>query len=275
MHAPFDESPYGIAKRLAIVGAWLEDLARKASRTLEILDVGCGTGEQLTVPLAARGYRVLGVDFHEPTIVRARTLHSLPGLAFEVGDIHSVHQSGRRFDVVICSEVLEHVRDPLAFVTAGRALLAPGGALIVTTPNGYGAYEWLAGLERLLRRTGVHGALRAAFWSTRRAAAALRGRKGPSRPLENLTSPTDTGFLNIDSGHVQFFTVARLEGLFRDAGLEIVERRARTLLCGPYIDAVFALLPDRARWYRWNNAAADRLPFAAAADWMFLLRPTR
>ena len=92
----------------------------------------------------------------------------------------------------------------------------------------------------------------------------------PPRPLHGITED-EVGFLNIDSGHVQFFGARRLERLFSGAGFRILERRARTLLCGPYIDVVFALMPARDRWYQWNNLGADRLPFVWAADWMFLL----
>lgn len=95
----------------------------------------------------------------------------------------------------------------------------------------------------------------------------------PSRPLERLTEAGDAGFLNTDSGHVQFFTLRRLERLFQESGYEIEDRRARTLLCGPYVDAIFALLPNRARAYAWNNRVADRLPVQLAADWMLLARP--
>ena len=44
------------------------------------------------------------------------------------------------------------------------------------------------------------------------------------------------GYLNFDSKHVQFFRLQRLEGLFREAGFAIEDRRGRILLCGPYAD---------------------------------------
>jgi len=274
MTVPFAETSYGIGKRLVVIASWVESIARqRANGVLDILDVGCGTGEHLTAPLAARGYRVVGVDVHAASIEAARSRRVIPGLSFELGDVADVRGTGRQFDVVICSEVLEHVDDPREFLTAVRPLVRSSGALILTTPNGYGSYEWLSSAERCFRRLGLHQLLRWIFWNGRSAARRMRRLPVPSRPLEALTSASDAGFLNVESGHVQFFSAGRLEALFEQAGFHVLSRRARTFLCGPYVDALFSILPRRSRWYGWNNAVADRLPFGCAADWMFLLRP--
>jgi hypothetical protein len=79
------------------------------------------------------------------------------------------------------------------------------------------------------------------------------------------------GYLNLDSGHIQFFRRRKLEQLFHGAGFVVVDRRARTLLCGPYLDQLLARLPFRSLLYRFNGRLADSLPFSWAADWMFLL----
>jgi 2-polyprenyl-3-methyl-5-hydroxy-6-metoxy-1,4-benzoquinol methylase len=272
---PFPETSYGVVKRLETLERWIGQTAQRLGRpTLSILDYGCGTGDQLTAPLAMAGHDVVGADVHAPSIAQARERYALANLTFELADVDALRASRRTFDVIVCSEVLEHVDDPKTFLAALGSMLRSDGALIVTTPNGYGSFEWLSSLERGLRRWGVHGSLRAGFWGARTAARKLRGLPATSRPLENITE-TEVGFLNIDSGHVQFFSVGRLESIFSSAGFTVADRRARTFLCGPYVDVLLAMLPGRRRWYAWNNAVADRLPFAAAADWMFLLTPKR
>lgn len=272
---PFPETPYGVVKRLETIGRWIDQTARRLERpALTILDYGCGTGDQLTAPLARKGHLIVGADLHAPSIAQARERYAMPNLTFELADLDALRASGRTFDVIICSEVLEHVADPRAFLAALRSMLRDDGALVLTTPNGYGSFEWLSSLERGLRRSGVHAMLRSSFWIARTAMRRLRGLPPSTRPLENITE-TEVGFLNIDSGHVQFFSVGRLESLFSGAGFAVADRRARTLLCGPYVDVLLAMMPKRERWYAWNGAAADRLPFAIAADWMFLLTPKR
>lgn len=272
---PLRETPYGAAKRLHVIEQWLGQIAARLGRTtLSILDYGCGTGDQLTAPLARAGHRVVGVDMHAPSVAEASRRHQLPSLSFVHGDIAAVAASTDRFDVVICSEVLEHVTDPVDLLSQLRRLIRPDGALIITTPNGYGSFELLCSAERALRRVGVHQALRSLVWTLRKGVRRLRGLPPPLRPLDQLTAADEVGFLNFDSGHVQFFTTGALEKLFARAGFQIVGRRARTLLCGPYIDALFAICPWRERLFDWNNRAADLLPMAWAADWMFLLRST-
>jgi SAM-dependent methyltransferase len=272
---PFAETSYGVVKRLDVVKAWVADASRNLGKSrLTILDYGCGTGDQLTAPLAAAGHDVLGLDMHEPTVVEARRRHQhITSLTFACRDIADLLTDTGRFDVVICSEVLEHIDDPGEFLGQLRALTRDDGALIITTPNGWGSFELLTSAERWLKAAGVHQVLRSLVWTARRVSAGVRGAPVPGRPLEHLTSVSQVGFLNYASGHVQFFRLSRLQRLFTDAGFAIVDRRARTLLCGPYIDAMFALCPGRETLYRVNNAAADKLPFAAAADWMFMLRP--
>jgi 2-polyprenyl-3-methyl-5-hydroxy-6-metoxy-1,4-benzoquinol methylase len=266
------ENSYGIAKRLAVIRGWVGDLSARMNKPrLDILDFGCGTGDHLTMPLASLGHSVLGVDLHADSIADATRRHDLPSLRFRVADLDTLLSESLVFDVVLCSEVLEHVDDPGGFLAKLRALTANDGAVMVTTPNGYGAYEILCTSARVMKRIGAHELLRQGVWTFRRWSAAVRGAPRPSRPLDNVSADEDRGFLNVDSGHVQFFSMRRLEVLFKDAGLRIVQRRSRTLLCGPYADAVFALCPWRGQLFRWNNRAADILPFAVAADWMFLL----
>ena len=267
------ENSYGVAKRFHVVESWVRDVASRLGKSrLDILDYGCGTGDHLTAPLAALGHTVLGVDLHRESIAAAEQRFGIASLKFRTGDLDILLGEQCSYDVVICSEVLEHVDDPEGFLAKLRALTRADGAVIITTPNGYGSFEILCTSARWMKRLGLHQALRSGLLKYRQASAWLRAAPSPSRPLDHLATNDDRGFLNVDSGHVQFFSVARLEGLFQRAGLRIVARRARTLLCGPYVDAMLALCPWRSALFRWNNRAADVLPFRVAADWMFLLR---
>ena len=77
---------------------------------------------------------------------------------------------------------------------------------------------------------------------------------------EGRVAVPSAGFLNMDSTHVQFFRVRRLEMMFLQCGFTVLERRARTLLCGPYVDLLFRLAPFAQALCRANNRLADALP---------------
>jgi SAM-dependent methyltransferase len=249
----FRENSYGIVKRLRIIRAWLNRIP--SSRSLRILDYGCGTGDYVTGPLAHDGHDLLGIDVHGESIRVARDRHRLPNLAFRQATVSDLIRDRLQFDAIICSEVLEHLDDPQGFLVSLKSLMAPEALLLITTPNGYGSYELLCRLERLMKRTGIHQMFQA-----------LLG-KGP-RPGNDSER---AGFLNSDSIHIQFFGLRRLENIFSDSGLRILDRRGRTLLCGPYVDLLFDAIPLNAL-LTVNAQAADMLPVICSADWMFLLQ---
>jgi glycosyltransferase involved in cell wall biosynthesis/2-polyprenyl-3-methyl-5-hydroxy-6-metoxy-1,4-benzoquinol methylase len=264
---PFPETQYGIVKRMQVIEAWVDQTKERIGRSrLSILDYGCGTGDHITFPLARAAHEVLGIDIHEPSILEARRRYALPNLTFRTADAQSLLSDGLSFDVIVCSEVLEHLDDPSGLLGIFRRLLRPGGALIITTPNGYGSFELLRRVQRALTRIGVHQRLRWVFKKSLQLARWGRQNKTPHLELP-------PGFLNQDSVHVQFFRLRSLEELFFESGFRVVARRARTFLCGPYVDSLFHLSPGRQVLLRVNNRLADRLPFSWAADWMFLLEP--
>jgi 2-polyprenyl-6-hydroxyphenyl methylase/3-demethylubiquinone-9 3-methyltransferase len=100
------------------------------------LDVGCGAG-LLAEPLARLGATVTGIDAAPEVIAVAREHAAGQGLQidYRVGD---VQQLAGTFDLVTSMEVIEHVANPGAFLKALAARLAPGGLLILSTPNATG-----------------------------------------------------------------------------------------------------------------------------------------
>lgn len=121
--------------RSAIDAHWRGDsrgLKPLAGKTA--LDVGCGAG-LLCEPLARLGASVTGVDAAEENIAAARLHAEGSGLAIAYchGDVARLGLTG--FDLVTSLEVLEHVADKGAFVAALAGALAPGGLMILSTPN--------------------------------------------------------------------------------------------------------------------------------------------
>ena len=97
------------------------------------LDVGCGAG-LLAEPLARLGASVTGIDASPEVIEVARQHAARQGLAidYRAGDVQALEGE---FDLMTAMEVIEHVADPAAFVKALARRLAPGGLLVMSTPN--------------------------------------------------------------------------------------------------------------------------------------------
>jgi 2-polyprenyl-6-hydroxyphenyl methylase / 3-demethylubiquinone-9 3-methyltransferase len=97
------------------------------------LDVGCGAG-LLAEPLARLGASVTGLDAAPELIAAAREHAAGQGLDIDYRAGELVELEGQ-FDMVTCMEVIEHVANPAAFVKSLATRLAPGGLLILSTPN--------------------------------------------------------------------------------------------------------------------------------------------
>ncbi|HRM76185.1 MAG TPA: bifunctional 2-polyprenyl-6-hydroxyphenol methylase/3-demethylubiquinol 3-O-methyltransferase UbiG, partial [Paracoccus sp. (in: a-proteobacteria)] len=103
---------------------------------LSILDIGCGGG-LMSEPMARLGASVTGADAATGNIAIA-TLHAKEqGLAidYRATTAEALLAEGRRFDVVMALEIVEHVADPAEFIATCRDLVTPGGMLIASTLN--------------------------------------------------------------------------------------------------------------------------------------------
>jgi 2-polyprenyl-6-hydroxyphenyl methylase/3-demethylubiquinone-9 3-methyltransferase len=97
------------------------------------LDVGCGAG-LLAEPLARLGATVTAVDA-APELIAVATDHAAgQGLAIDYRAV-GVESVDGKFDLVTSMEVIEHVADPQSFIDDLAARLAPGGLMILSTPN--------------------------------------------------------------------------------------------------------------------------------------------
>ena len=103
---------------------------------LRILDIGCGGG-LLSEPMARLGAEVVGADAAAGNIPVARLHAAQSGLDIDYRHTtaEALAGAGERFDVVLAMEIVEHVADPLAFLSACRALTRPGGMVICSTLN--------------------------------------------------------------------------------------------------------------------------------------------
>lgn len=241
------ENCYGMRKRIA----FLEEVVRRL-KPRTVLDIGCGTGAQVTFPLAMTFPEItfIGADSDAASLKHAEHHHTRANLSFvsikEIGDLQGL-------DLIIASEVVEHVPDPEVFLSWLRGKLAANGSLVVTVPNGYGPFEFLSLTQCVLYLTGAETLIRDAkrVLLGRRAAASV---------------PSDTLAV---SPHINFFSYRSLMRLLATQGFRLEEYRGRTFLCGFGVDQVMR----HPRLLRWNADIADSLPPSLVSGWMFLLRP--
>jgi SAM-dependent methyltransferase len=101
-----------------------------------VIDMACGEGYGSEV-LARGADRVVGVDANPEAHEHARLRYTRQNLSFERGMVENYGGEGGdgRYDAVVFLQTIEHVQDPVAVLRHFRSLLAPGGALYVSTPN--------------------------------------------------------------------------------------------------------------------------------------------
>ena len=103
---------------------------------LKIIDVGCGGG-LICVPMSELGARVTGLDANKNNIKAATSYAKRNKLNIEyINDtIEEYTKSPKKYDIVLCLEVIEHVANQKEFVNNISKLVAPGGILIFSSIN--------------------------------------------------------------------------------------------------------------------------------------------
>ena len=113
------------------------DLSENAPfKGLKVLDIGCGGG-LLSEPMARLGADVVGADAAARNIPVAQLHAEQSGLKIDYRHTtaEAIVATGERFDAILNMEVVEHVADPLAYLTACHDLLKPGGLMLTSTIN--------------------------------------------------------------------------------------------------------------------------------------------
>lgn len=104
----------------------------KAGKYKNFLDVGCNVG---TAVQAAHlcGLAASGVEIDKESVTMAQDL--FPQNEYVTTSVQDFSRSGRRFDIIYTTEVIEHLQDVNSFMEAIHKLLSPQGVLYLTTPD--------------------------------------------------------------------------------------------------------------------------------------------
>lgn len=100
-------------------------------RGLRLLDVGCARGHLSTV-LASQGWSVTGIEYDaaDAAVARDKGIDVIVGTAED-----AMGTMSEKFDVIVFADVLEHFVHPEDVLSQARALLVPGGRIVISIPN--------------------------------------------------------------------------------------------------------------------------------------------
>jgi 2-polyprenyl-3-methyl-5-hydroxy-6-metoxy-1,4-benzoquinol methylase len=217
----------------------------------------------LALPLTRAGFNVIGLDLHSQSIDYGKQLFKREG--FEEAKLRAcdLSQANELYDVVIASEVLEHIDDSgladiLCVITTHLKL---GGQLLITVPNGYGWFE----IESYLWfKTGIGW-----FLERTRIAEAVRWTKswlfGCS--MEEPYPPSTLA----DSPHVQRFTYNSIQQVLAEQGFEVLSVTGSVLFAGPFSNLFFTGIAPVMKMNCWLGQLMPRW----AAGFYVACRPIR
>ncbi|TXC77127.1 class I SAM-dependent methyltransferase [Luteibaculum oceani] len=214
----------------------------------KVLDVGCGNGH-ISIGLARLGCEVTGIDIDAQSIATANE-HYGELANFKVLDVAELGKffSPEHFDLIVCSEVLEHLEQPTEMVKHLFPFLSKTGKLIVTTPNGFGPRE-------VTVTKPVQKLYKLGFGRIIAMVKRLMGYRGATAQSSNP-----------DLTHIQFFRKDELIEVVKQGGaLKLIEFGNAN-----YVEKAF----PQSLWHKSNMEKkakdclrADQLPNEKASGW--------
>ena len=211
-----------------------------------ILDVGCGNG-LISHHLGALGYKIHGIDISKKAIDRAISLNKWSNVHFFCKSAEVLENEGQLYDAIICSEVLEHLENPVKLLRVLHTLLKDDGVLIVTVPHGMGPREVM--VTKPMQWIKLHNEK---LWGKISSMKKIMGYSGTT-----VQSDSD------DLTHIHFFTKNDLLYISKTCHYKIIEFEK-----SDFIEDVFpvSLLTKRSQLLqKLDCKVADLLPHYLAA----------
>lgn len=262
--AEFKETPYGVRHRLSFFASYLHSYAQELGHLPSILEVGCGTGELVSIPLGKMGFPVIGIDIHEPSIQKGREKiieNEIPNVTLKALSLDDLLPSAPQFDVVICSEVLEHLVDPTSMLKLFALVTKSSGRCLITVPNGYGPFEtdvWVFNIYVRYVRPFVK-IIKSRFLGMKKT--------HKTHNDQECATKSSGGTLNRESPHIHFFSWRSVNLLFKSTGWHVQRYSGRSVLCGPLLDKVVHTILGN----HWNVVFTKFLPPFMVSGFMFQL----
>jgi 2-polyprenyl-3-methyl-5-hydroxy-6-metoxy-1,4-benzoquinol methylase len=210
----------------------LPRLLKGLPRGLDVLDVACGSGVHGAELKRLYGHRVVGVDLSAGSIEKAKTRLDEAYVA-DITHPEFYPKFGRStFDIIVLSDILEHVSDPLDVIARHLPFLSPGGHVLISLPN-------------------------IAIWNVR------------FELLFGRFEYQDTGTL--DRTHMRFFTRRSLRQFLADAGLAVRGSRITPGITRPFVPLVKRIYSRRALNTTGGDSSSimDSAPYRFYMRWLY------
>lgn len=217
------ENIYGHSKRLKWIVSHID-------RTGTIIELGCGTGYMITLPLAEMGYSILGIDLDEESIRFGRKVFQDKGLSPDIVHNVDIADLDVSTDVIIASEVLEHITTSQLphVLSLIKKRFKPGGYFLVTVPNGFGWFE----IEKYLWFDLGIGRVLTILKLPQIISKVKKILLGPNIDFEYPSTLSD-------SPHVQHFTLKSILAFLNKNDFEILDSTGSVLFAGPFSNMFF------------------------------------
>lgn len=203
-------------------------------RGLRVLDVGCGSGVHGAELRRLHGHHVVGVDLSTASIEKAKKRLAQAYVADVTEPEQYPFWGQQAFDVILFSDMLEHLTDPMGVLTRHCRLLANGGRVLISLPN-------------------------VAIWNVRLALLFGRFEYG------------DTGTL--DRTHMRFFTHRSFHRFLNEAGLVVNRDRTTPGILRPLVPLIKRIYGDQESEAAQGDSSSimDSAPYQAYMRWFYPL----
>lgn len=189
-----------------------------------VLDVGCGVGWPTRQYARLTQGQVTGIDSSKESINQARekaAKEGLDNLSFQVMDAEELRFENDTFDVIICSEVLEHLLTPQKTLNEMSRVVKSTGQIVITTPN---PWYWRRMPARVSGK--IRGILPPSTQSIyNRLIAPLKPKRRKSNRVEVITKRQI---------YDQPIDPLKLNRMIRNAGLRLIKRKGTYYLPLPH-----------------------------------------
>jgi len=252
------ENIYGHHKKLNFILTAIRNFSIANSKKLtdiKVLDFGCGNGTAVSYQIAGLGVLLTGIDLHQESIEFAEANNPFPKNAkFIYGNEDKVLDSSESFDIVVYSDIIEHLNEPQRVLKKIRQVHKDSGIIIVAIPNGYGPFE----IEKFISKY-----LKLEWLVNKLFGLASKCKKMIIR--KSIKEEKQIPY-NIQCKHVQFITIKSFRKLMENVGYRILQMSNGAFLGAPVSERFL-----RFEWFiDWNVKVADKLPSQFVSTWYFV-----